>query len=111
MKKVQARLVAFSIILIALMLFACGSGSDSVYPIPQTIYLQAVTSDSVYVMAESPGTAPLTVVYGPTTSYGRSATTVSTRPTTGGTFIHRIFLTGLTPDTILLPDGGQERQF
>lgn len=64
------------------------------------MYLQAVSADSVYVMAESQNTDPLTVHYGLTDSYGSSASTVSTMTTTDGTFIHRIPLTGLAQDTI-----------
>lgn len=101
MKKNNAWIGFFFVLLTGLTLNACG-GSDSGNnaQASQMRYLQAVTSDSVYVMAESQSTAPLTVAYGKTISYESSATSVSTMPTTGGTFIHRIPLTGLTPDTI-----------
>ena len=94
------------ILFIFLALIACsgggdagGGGNSSGATASQPIYLQAVTSYSVYVMVESNSTAPLTVDYGLTNTYGSSATTVSTMPTTGGTYIHRIHLTGLTSDT------------
>jgi len=99
MKRIQVSPGVFFILLLSLLLTTCGGADNSVIQTSQTIYLQAVTSDSVYVMAESQSTDPLIVVYGPTISYGSSATTISTMPTTGGTFIHRIALTGLTPNT------------
>lgn len=77
-----------------------GSGGVTALPTSRAIYLQAVSSDSVYVMAESRSTDPLTVAYGSTAAYGSSASTAGTMPTTGGTFIHRIPLTGLTEDTV-----------
>jgi Calcineurin-like phosphoesterase/Purple acid Phosphatase, N-terminal domain len=101
MKKVCVWFGIFSILLAFLILATCGGGSGGA-PAPQAkqaTYLQAVTAESVYVMAESDNTNPLTVEYGLTNSYGNSATTESTIPTTGGTYIHRIPLTGLTPET------------
>jgi acid phosphatase type 7 len=94
----------FFVLLTAVTLNACGCGNGNGNVVAGSqashmTYLQAVSADSVYVMAESPNTKPLTVMYGQKTTYGRSAMTVSTMPTTGGTFIHRIPLTGLTPDT------------
>jgi acid phosphatase type 7 len=86
--------VALALVILISFNTSCGEEDSG-----NLVYLQAVKSDSVYVMAESQSSDPLTVEYGPTISYGSSATTVSTMPTTGGTFIHRIALTGLTPDT------------
>ncbi|MEN6475498.1 MAG: metallophosphoesterase family protein [Syntrophaceae bacterium] len=97
----SSKSVALILLLLLGLNASCGGdGDDNSVSQTRPIYLQAVTSDSVYVMAESQSTDPLTVDYGPTTSYGNSAATVSTKATTGGTFIHRIALTGLTPDTI-----------
>ncbi len=102
MKIFKVYLSVFSFLFISLMLNSCGGGGGTtggVAPVSKLRYLQAVSADSVYVMVESKSTDPLTVDYGTTISYGRSASTASTLPTTGGTFIHRIPLTGLTPDT------------
>lgn len=110
MKRIQFLPGAFLILLMSLLLITCGGGGNvSVFQTSRTLYLQAVTSDSVYVMAESPSTSPLTVDYGPTLSYGSSAATVSTMPTTGSTYIHRIPLTGLTPDTTYYYRLGSQR--
>ncbi len=63
-------------------------------------YLQAVTASSVCVLAETPDPSPLVAVLGTSEKYGRLASTASTLPTNGGTFVHRIFLTGLAPGTV-----------
>lgn len=99
MKRIHLFSIILFLMLASLSFIICSCGSDQETS-PEIIYLQAVTSDSVYVMAESKDSKPLTVFYGTTTSYGRSAFTVSTAYTTKGTYIHRIALTGLTPDTI-----------
>lgn len=98
-KRFQILSGIFFILLLSLILSTCGSRRGSVSQISPTIYLQAVTSNSVYVMAESPSTVPLRVDYKPASIYGNSSLTESTMPTTGGTYIHRIPLTGLKPDT------------
>ena len=65
-------------------------------------YLQAVTTNSIYVLVECDNTNPVRVQYGKTASYGMSATTESTAPTTASpvTYVHRIKLTGLEADTL-----------
>ena len=67
-----------------------------------TPYLQAVTTDSVYVLVECDSTDPVTVEYGTTTSYGGKATTESTEETEAlqVTYVHNVKLTGLKPNTI-----------
>ncbi len=97
MKIVLSRLTIILSLIFSLTALTCGGGSDS--GASQTIYLQAVKADSIYVMAESQSADPLSVLYGQTREYGSSAGTASAVPTTGGTYIHRIPLTGLTPDT------------
>ncbi len=91
-------------IFISLICVSCGhsggNGNIGGIQTSRLMYLQAVGANSVYVMAESNSTDPLTVYYGSTVSFGNSASTVSTMPTTGGTFIHRIPLTGLSLDTV-----------
>jgi hypothetical protein len=99
MKNIQILLGVFVILLLSLILNSCSGSQGSVSQTSRTIYLQAVTSNSVYVMAESQETVPLRVDYKPAGSQGNSAFTTSTRATTGGTYIHRILLTGLKPDT------------
>ena len=98
-KRTQIVLGIFFILLLTTALTACGGRRNTPSQIPGTIYLLAVTSNSVYVMAESQDTVPLRVDYKPAGIYGNSAFTESTMPTTGNTYIHRIHLTGLNPDT------------
>jgi len=98
-KRIQIVLGIFFILLLTTALTACGGRRNTSSQIHGTIYLQAVTSSSVYVMAESQDTVPLRVDYKPAGIYGNSAFTESTMPTTGDTYIHRIHLTGLKPDT------------
>ena len=66
-----------------------------------TPYLQAVTPTSLYVLVECDNTNPVTVEYGPTTSYGRKAVTESTEATTATpvTYVHNVKLAGLQPNT------------
>ncbi len=92
---------AFFVLLLFGVLASCGGGdSGNGSAGSQAVYLQAVTTDSIYVMAESQSADPLSVNYGLTPAYGQSAVTASVKSTTGGTYIHRIPLTSLTPDTI-----------
>lgn len=62
-------------------------------------YLQAVTPHSIYVLVESSWSQPVTVEYGETTTYDRSAQTESREQTTEGTYVHNIQLSGLDPNT------------
>ncbi|MGE5550438.1 MAG: metallophosphoesterase [Bacteroidota bacterium] len=64
-------------------------------------YLQAVTTESVYVLVESDTTQPVTVEYGTTAAYGSKAVTESIEPTdtVPATYVHNIKLTGLQPNT------------
>ena len=65
-----------------------------------TPYLQAVTTNSIYVLVECDSTSAVTVQYGPTASYGSAATTESYLATTASpvTYVHRVKLTGLSPN-------------
>jgi predicted phosphodiesterase len=78
------------------------AASNSFAAIKMTPYLQAVTSNSIYVLAECDSTSTVRVDYGTTTSYGSSATTESTTATTASpvTYVHNIKLTGLQPNTL-----------
>lgn len=96
MKIFPLRFTAVLILAFALAMASCAhNGSDT----PEATYLQAVKADSIFVMAESSSFIPLNVLYGQTSEYGGSAKTADVALTTGGTYIHRIPLTGLTPDT------------
>jgi acid phosphatase type 7 len=63
-------------------------------------YLMGVTSNSVYVLVECSTTDPVTVNYGISTSYGMTATDELYSATLSPTYVHKIKLTGLLPDTI-----------
>src|ERR1035437_911509 len=63
-------------------------------------YLMGVTSNSVYVLVECSTTDPVTVNYGFTTSYGMTATDELYSTTVSLTYVHKIRLTGLSPDTV-----------
>jgi predicted phosphodiesterase len=64
-------------------------------------YLQAVTTNSVWVMVECSTKDTVIVNYGSTSSYGSNAKTWVISATTASpvTYIHKIKLTGLSPDT------------
>jgi len=68
-------------------------------------YLQAVTKNSVYVMVESYSQSPITVQYGQTTGYGMTSQTESFGSIINyfsgsvTSYIHKIKLSGLSPDT------------
>ena len=63
-------------------------------------YLQAVTTNSIYIMVECNTTANVTVNYGLTSSYGSSAVTESYQSTGSSTYVHRIKLSGLSANTV-----------
>jgi hypothetical protein len=63
-------------------------------------YLMGVTSNSVYVLVECSTIDPVTVNYGLTTSYGMTATDELYSTTLGPSYVHKIKLTGLSPDTV-----------
>jgi hypothetical protein len=64
-------------------------------------YLQAVTINSIWVMVECTTKDSVTVNYGLDSTYGSKAKTVIISATTASpvTFVHKIKLTGLAPDT------------
>ena len=62
-------------------------------------YLQAVSMTGVCVMVECDTTNAASVAYGPTPAYGRTATTAFYLPTSNTTFVHRVWLTGLEPNS------------
>ena len=68
--------------------------------VKSTPWLAGVTQDSVYACLEATSTAGATVNFGLTTGYGSVASTESYDATTGGTYVHNVKLTGLTPNTL-----------
>jgi len=66
--------------------------------------LQGGTTTSIFVLAEctAKASSPMTVNYGPTTAYGKSASTLSVANSSASpvTYVHRIKLTGLQPNTL-----------
>ena len=83
-------------IILVLFLFALNLQAN----ISMQPYLMGVTSNSVYVLVECSTTNPVTVNYGFTTSYGKTATDELYTATLGSTYVHKIKLTGLSPDTV-----------
>lgn len=83
-------------LLIIVLLLAKVSYADIV----MSPYLQAVTTNSIYVMVECDNTSPVTVNYGTSTSYGSVAVSESNQPTGSSTYVHRIKLVGLSPNTV-----------
>lgn len=64
-------------------------------------YLEGATTTNAYVLVECDSTATMTNYYGTTTNYGSTAITSVTKSTGAGTTnVHRIKLTGLTPNTL-----------
>jgi hypothetical protein len=63
-------------------------------------YLMGVTSNSVYVLVECTTTNTVTVNYGFSTLYGMSATSQFYTATLNSTYVHKIKLTGLLPDSV-----------
>jgi hypothetical protein len=83
-------------VLLVLFLFVLNlQASISMQP-----YLMGVTSNSVYVLVECSTIDPVTVNYGFTTSYGMTATDELYTATLNSTYVHKIKLTGLSPDTV-----------
>jgi acid phosphatase type 7 len=65
-----------------------------------TPYLQAVTTNSIYVLVETTSADAVTVEYGLTPSYGSKASTESVEQTTERTFVHNVKLSGLAANTV-----------
>lgn len=81
------------------IIFICSGSSQAT--INMTSYLQALSSNSVYVLVECTTTDTVTVNYGVTTSFGLSAKSSIISATSGGsTYIHKIKLINLTANTL-----------
>ena len=96
MRRVQRTVVAvcFLHVLFPLVL-AAQSGRMLMPP-----YLQAVSTNDIYVLVESSSADPVTVEYGNTVAYGMKAVTESLERTTNETVVHNIQLAGLSPNTV-----------
>lgn len=97
--KSRPRLALVMLMVLSVVVLASSSGLAAMIMTP---YLQAVTVNSVYVLAECDANSPVTVEYGTTTAYGSKATTESTEATVAPqvTFVHNVKLTGLKPNTV-----------
>lgn len=93
----QKRLLLFT--LFVSTFFYSDSSSQS-GPMLMQPYLQAVTTNSIYVLVESFTTDTVFIEYGVTPSYSKRAWTESCDTTTNSTFIHNVKITGLTPNTL-----------
>ena len=90
-----------AVVLLALSVSTAWATAPLARPMP---WLNGVTTESVYVCAESTNITDLTVQFGPTTGYGSSVTTNYTQITGGAgggpsNYVHNIKLTGLLPNT------------
>jgi len=83
-----------------LCLSSCSYSRQQLGSMLMSPYLQAVTTGSVYVLVESSSADPVTVEYGPTTAYGKSARTESVESTTNSTYVHNVKLSGLESNTV-----------
>jgi hypothetical protein len=84
-----------------LVIISCISGTSHSAILMQP-YLQAVTQNSIYVMVECSTSDTVEVSYGVSSSLGSLAKTtlISTTTNIPSTFIHKIKLTGLLPNTL-----------
>lgn len=80
-------------------IFTCGVLYSQSTPMLMSPYLQAVTTNSIYVLVESSSTDTVFVDYGLKIAYGSRAHTESYQTTTNSTYVHRVKLIGLSPNT------------
>lgn len=96
-ERVRSPLIAVAVVLLLIMPLQAQAAMVT----GMTPYVQAVTQNNIYVMVECTTVGTVTVEYGPTTGYGSTATTVFYLQTTASplTYVHRVKLTGLSPNT------------
>jgi hypothetical protein len=82
-----------------LVLSLAFSISGSVADIVMRPYLQGLTAGTVYVLVECTNQDSVTIQYGTDAGYGSSSVTGGIVQTTGGTYVHRILIQGLIPNT------------
>jgi hypothetical protein len=95
------RLSALTLVLVLL------SVSVSFAGLLMSPYLQALTPTSVYVMVECDSPDTVTVQYGVDTGYGMSARSETIAVTTESTYVHRILVKGMSPNTLYHYRAGQ----
>jgi predicted phosphodiesterase len=86
--------------IIVLLLLLCLNPVPVYSAIITRPYLQAVTTSSIYVLAECDSPSKVSVDYGTTPGYGMSVTDESVSKTTENTFVHKVRLSGLMPDSV-----------
>ncbi len=91
------KVLAFLFLLFTALFGSAFAQSDTLVMAP---YLQAVTTNSIYVLVESTSADTVSVDYGVTPSYGSQARTESIEQTTEHTFVHNVKLGGLIPNTV-----------
>lgn len=97
MKKLK--FLIFVLIISALSLSVCKGQAKSERMIIMPPYLQAVTKNSIAVMVESTSKNTIYCQFGTDSVYDKTAETWYIENTTEGTFMHRIKLDRLSPDT------------
>jgi predicted phosphodiesterase len=89
---------------LALLFLLCTAPFTSVFAQSSKMvmapYLQAVSTNSIYVLVESTSAEILFVEYGLTKSYGSRISTESIEQTTEHTFVHNVKVGGLSPNTV-----------
>jgi predicted phosphodiesterase len=90
--------VLLFVISISVSVFSLSYSQDGT--ILMSPYLQAVTTNSIYVLVECSTTDTVVVEYGLTGSYGLRARTESCDTTTNSTYVHNIKISGLSPNTL-----------
>jgi hypothetical protein len=87
-----------SVLAFIVSIFPCAVLHSQSAPMLMSPYLQAVTTNSIYVLVESSSTDTVSVEYGLESFYGSRAHTESYQTTTNSTYVHRIKLIGLSPN-------------
>ena len=101
------RLAAIAVALLAVLTFSTAASAAIVSGMKPYLMAPNSATNSVYVLLECTTTDTVTVQWGPTTSYGSSATTESNVSTGSSTYVHRVKLTGLTPGALYHYRAGQ----
>jgi predicted phosphodiesterase len=81
------------------ILLPCSAFTQS-HTLLMSPYLQAVTTNSIYVLVESSSADTVAVEYGTTADYGSHAKTESIEETTEHTYVHNVKIPGLAPNTV-----------
>lgn len=90
------RAMKFRIITILLVLGIYGTLHSDIIMQP---YLMSVSKNSVFVLIETNNSDTVTVQYGTSPSYGISSKSMSISVTPAFTYVHKVYVTGLSPAT------------